>query len=253
MTREVATSREIATRESADRSDGLYIKQNDWMVQSTSPYGVITIDHIADYFNNLPFSFSFFSKLHGQNATRQLLSIVVKAPVPYHYYFRIYYDFSIFSPTFYFLNSAGGYTISNMNWRREEKTLITFAVDSAGMDMYINKNKTTIGWSGAAAGLGELTDTSYLCLGAWYGIMTGGLIDYSHLQIYDKKLAATDVEARYDRLNSGQSLLGTEAGLVCYFPMQEGSGNLITDIIGAKTGTLTYAEWRQYGGLREAV
>lgn len=251
MAREVATSREVATRESADRMDGLYIVENDWMVWQKAFNNQLYIHDIYTYLQ-YPNSFTlqFLYQFSDAYKLSTCIASCVNWPASDGKYKGLWME-----PVVISLSSdlvAGKKIImsyNNIN-KRSDKQLITFVFNGINSDVLQNNISIKTGITDTCEDFSlSVVDFNF----AMPGIFSPISQSVSHFQVWNKVISTSEIEYCYNRLFSGQSLLGTEDGLACYFPCQEGSGNLITDIVGGKTGTLSGAEWRQYGGLREVA
>lgn len=250
MTRELATSRELATREVADRSNQ-YIKENDWMIWQKA---IVNQSYIPSIHESIqypsPFTIQFLYQFSDQHKASTCIASCVNWPATDGKHRGL-----IINPSLLYLSSdyvaAERITINYQNLNLcSYKKMLTFVFDGNDSNVYENKAEIKTGITNTCEDFVlESTNWNWGMPGIYYSISQA----ISHFQVWNKALNATEREYCYELLFSGQSLLGTEDCLVCYFPCQEGSGNLITDIIGGKTGTLSGAEWRDYGGLREAA
>jgi len=68
--------------------------------------------------------------------------------------------------------------------------------------------------------------------------------DMSEARIWDHARSATEILANKDR-----RLVGTEAGLVALFPLDEGVGSTLTDRVAGRNGTLVAGTWTTGGSL----
>jgi len=248
MTRELATSRELATREVADRSDGLYIKQNDWMVQmmiEKSAY--IEIPNMGTLFNFLPITISY--KINSFFYTSGTVFAIYNADHSSHVHCSSKLTYS-YNPV---LGPSQQINLIFPVAAKRQTVYIDNVVSLTGGKAYINGQcYADMVWTGAAAST-TINANRSLIINDYPGILVKNRQYMSYFEIWHKELSAVEILEKYNNYKSGKILGGTEDGLVCYFPMQEGSGNTITDCVGGKTGTLTGAEWKQYGGLREAA
>ena len=73
-----------------------------------------------------------------------------------------------------------------------------------------------------------------LKFGTHEGATTFAKILLDDVRIYNRALTAAEVQSIYRNSSSPPTL-----GLVCYFPLNEGTGTTVTDSIGGLTGTLT--------------
>ncbi len=248
MTREVATSREIATRESADRSDGLYIKQNDWMVQTMiEKSAYIEIPNMGTLFNFLPITISY--KINSFFYTPGTVFAIYNAD----HSSRVYCANDLICSYNPVLSPSQQINLIFPAAAKRQTVYIDSVISLTGGKAYVNGQwYADAVWTGAAAAT-TINANRSLIINDYPGILVKNRQYMSCFEIWHKELSAVEILEKYNNYKSGKILLGTEDGLVCYFPMQEGAGATITDTVGGKTGTLSVAEWRQYGGLRELV
>ncbi len=253
MSRELATSREIATREIANRSNqGLYIKENDWMIWQKAADGQSHLHDIYTYFSYPdPFSIQFLYCPYSKVSGSLVVANCTEWPASdgkYKGLFILPTYLSLFSD--YIVNKEILRVDYNNVMFNQAISLLTFIFDGINSDVLQNKSSIKKSCTDTCENFVMESQNFYW---SWSGTMYPISQSVSHFQIWNKAISSDEISYCYDRLFSGESLLGTEDGLVCYFPMQEGINNTITDIVGGKTGTLAGAEWRNYGGLREAA
>lgn len=249
MAREVATSREVATREVADRSNGLYIKENDWMLwMAVEKTAYIEIANMGELFNYLPITISY--RINSFFVTSGTVLSIYNADHSSRVYAAANLSFS-YNPV---LSPAQLISlIYDNNSYKKTNIYVDNVITISGGKGYVNGElASSATWTGAASQTVIDSDRSLL-MNIYPGILNNNRQYMSHFEIWHKELSAVEISEKYNNYAKGEQLSGTEDGLVCYFPIQEGSGNLITDIVGGKTGVINGAEWRDYGGLREAA
>lgn len=99
---------------------------------------------------------------------------------------------------------------------------VAFAVDSSGGRLYVDGTlRDTVGWSGTP---GPCTTTVPLQFGSYIDALSGGL---DEIQLWNVLRSSTEIQ-------SGMNirLAGTEAGLLGYWPLDEGTGSTAADASG---------------------
>lgn len=124
-----------------------------------------------------------------------------------------------------------------------------YVFTSSNCKTYINGelNNTTT-WTGTPQACAIANNRS-IVLNDYPGILLKNRESLSHFQVWHKELTAEEIWNKFVDFSNGKSLTGKETDLACYFPMQEGGGNAITDISGGKTGTLYTYGWSKRGRL----
>ncbi len=250
MTRELAISREIVTREVANRSNqGLYIKENDWRLFSSGAINnYVSLPNLSTYFNILPVLIEFFwCRYSHSKAYKVLISYAAGGG------FQIYdYGESGVYPFYYsppsYLNPGIQYgAFHNCNYYSFLCTLSNMRVWKNGI-LVVTGN-----WSG--------TPKPSEMIGNFNLFQDSGAAhlakqEISHFSIWnptDLTNISAEILARYNNFKNGIFLNGNELNLKGYWKMNEGSGTTVYDSTNANHGTIIGCEWRNYGGLREAA
>lgn len=249
MTRELATSRELATREVADRSNQ-YIKGNDWrLFSSGAANNYVSLPNLSTYFNTLPLlvEFQWCRYSHSKNY-KVLQSYEAGGGFQIYDYGESGVYAFYYSPPSY-LNP--GIQYANFHGKNYYSFLCTLT------NMRVWKNGILIvtgGWSGIPKH-SEMIGNYQLYQNS--GDASLAKQEISHFSIWNPTNItniSAEILARYNNFQSGIYLNGDETDLKGYWKMNEGNGNTVFDSTSAGNhGTIIGCEWRQYGGLREAA
>lgn len=113
-----------------------------------------------------------------------------------------------------------------------------FTVDASGGRLYVDGViQSSLAWTGTA---GTTTAAEDLRFGHYLGAGDGDLNgQMDEVSIWQTNLSAAEIQ-----LYKGRSLTGTEADLVAYYPLNEGSGFTVVDTTGhGHNGSVNGATW----------
>lgn len=249
MARELATSREIATRESADRSNQ-YIVENDFRLFSSGvANNYVSLPNLSSYFNTLPLLIEFFWCRYSHAKESKILQSYAAGGG-----FQIY-DYGV-SLVYFLYSSPPSYCTLGLQYGIFHNChYVSILQTLTNMRVYIDGVYAVKGsWVGTPK-VSEMTGNYQL-------FQAGGAAhlvkqEISHFSIWnptDITNIPSEILARYNNFQDGIFLNGDETDLKGYWKMNEGVGTTVVDsTINGNNGTIIGCEWRQYGGLREAA
>jgi len=242
-------TREVATRESADRSNQ-YIKENDFRLFSPGAVNnYVTLPNLSSYFNTLPLLVEFLWCRYTHAKEYKVLQSYSLGGG-----FQIY-DYGT-SEVYFMYYSPPSYCNPGLQYGRFHNCHFVSVLQTlTNMFIYVDGILAVTGdWLGTPKN-SEMTGNYQLYQAG--GVAHLAKQEISHFSIWnpiDITNISEEILARYNNFQDGIYLDGDETDLKGYWKMNEGTGTTVVDsTINENHGTITGCQWRQYGGLREAA